>query len=264
MRSKGNVIRIPVLPFGLVNAHLVRSNSGCILVDTGLPGSERKISRALERIGMNFKDIKLIVVTHAHVDHAGSAARMRSLSGAPILAHAGDAPYYARTAAMSFCPTGWFGRLFIKTNLMVEPYEPFAPDVLINEDAPVDLAPYGVRGEIRHTPGHTAGSLSVLLESREALVGDLISSGVLLGGLARTNVAKRPPFEDDPLAVSDALRRMVAEGTEAFYMGHGGPLHAREVCRHAHLLAEIPGVPHAAPLPAATAHRLKTTSTRLE
>ncbi|MFP5394096.1 MAG: MBL fold metallo-hydrolase, partial [Gammaproteobacteria bacterium] len=115
MKSTREVIRIPILPFGLVNAHLVRGDQGCILVDTGLPGSERKIGRVLKKIGMDFRDIRLIVVTHAHVDHAGSAARIRWLSGAPILAHVGDAPYYARTAAMSFCPTGWFGRLFIKT-----------------------------------------------------------------------------------------------------------------------------------------------------
>jgi glyoxylase-like metal-dependent hydrolase (beta-lactamase superfamily II) len=240
MKSKCEVIRIPILPLGLVNAHLVRGQQGCILVDTGLPGSERKIGRVLARIGMGFRDIKLIVVTHAHVDHAGSAARIRALSGAPILAHAGDAPYYARKATMSFCPTGWFGRLFIKTNLMFEPYEAFTPDLWINEGTPVELAPYGVHGEIRHTPGHTAGSLSVLLDSGEALVGDLISSGILLGGLARTKVAKRPPFEENPLAVSDALHRMVAEGREDFYMGHGGPLHAQEVCRHAQRLARLP------------------------
>ncbi|MDF3036742.1 MAG: metallo-beta-lactamase superfamily protein [Paucimonas sp.] len=264
VRSKGNVIRIPILPFGLVNAHLVSGSRGCILVDTGLPGSERRINWVLKSIGMNFKDIRLIIVTHAHVDHAGSAARIRSLSGAPIVAHADDAPYYARKAAMSFCPTGWFGRLFIKTNLMFEPYEPFTPDILIKEGASVDLAPYGVKGEIRHTPGHTAGSLSVLLESREALVGDLISSGILLGGLARTNVAKRPPFEDDPLAVSDALHRMVAAGAEAFYMGHGGPLHAAEVCRHAQLLAGITEVPYTASLSAATKLSLRQRSRNLE
>lgn len=240
MKRKCEVIRIPILPFGLVNAHLVRGNNGCVLVDTGLPGSERKISRVLKNLGMDFRDIRLIVVTHAHVDHAGSAARIRSLSGAPILAHTHDAPYYAHKAAMSFCPTGWFGRLFIKTNLMFEPYEAFTPDIVVNEDLPVDLAPYGLQGVIRHTPGHTAGSLSVLLESGEALVGDLISSGILLGGLVRTNVAKRPPFEDDPLAVSDALLGMVVEGKETFYMGHGGPLYAQEVCRHARHLAGLP------------------------
>ena len=79
------IIRIPILPLGMVNAFLVRSASACILVDTGLPGSEHKIERALRRNGLGWRDIRLIVITHAHVDHAGSAARLRELSGAPSL-----------------------------------------------------------------------------------------------------------------------------------------------------------------------------------
>jgi hydroxyacylglutathione hydrolase len=237
MSTESRVVRVPILPFGLVNAHVVTAGEGCILVDTGLPGSEARFAKVLTKLGMGFGDIKLIIVTHAHVDHAGSAARLRALSGAPILAHAGDAPYYLREAAMHFCPTGWFGRLFIKTNLMFQPYDGFVPDILVDSSAPVDLAPYGIDGVVRHTPGHTAGSLSVLLSSGEALVGDLIASGILLGGIARTDVAKRPPFEDDPQAVSIALHSLVDDGMEAFYMGHGGPLHAHEVCRHARRLA---------------------------
>lgn len=231
------VSRISILPFGLVNAHIVSTSKGCILVDAGLPGSEGKIGKALSTLGLTFKDINLIVITHAHVDHAGSAARMRELSGAPILAHAGDAKYFSREAAMTFCSTGWFGRLFIKTNLMFESYVGFEPDILLNGSDVHDLKPYGVDGIVRHTPGHTAGSISVLLASKEALVGDLIASGILLGGIIRTGIAKRPPFEDDPLTVSAELRGMVDIGMTKFFMGHGGPLGASEVYRHASRLA---------------------------
>ena len=49
--STSAIIRIPILPLGMVNAFLVRSASACILVDTGLPGSEHKIERALRRNG---------------------------------------------------------------------------------------------------------------------------------------------------------------------------------------------------------------------
>ena len=76
----------------------IAGDSGCILVDAGIPGSERKIAKVLTRHGLSMKDIKLIVVTHAHVDHAGSAARLRKLSGAPILAHRDDADFYSRKA----------------------------------------------------------------------------------------------------------------------------------------------------------------------
>ena len=115
------VIRIPILPLGMVNAHLVRSPQGCILVDAGIPGSEKKIARVLARQGLGWRDIRLIVITHAHTDHAGSAARLRELSKAPILAHRADADYYSRRQPMILCPTGWFGRAFRATGVPHQP-----------------------------------------------------------------------------------------------------------------------------------------------
>ena len=56
----------------------------------------------------------------------------------------------------------------------------------------------------------------------------------------RTRQAIRPPFEDDPHAVADALQHMVDAGMQRFYMGHGGPLPAQEVVRHAHVLRNLP------------------------
>jgi glyoxylase-like metal-dependent hydrolase (beta-lactamase superfamily II) len=130
--STNEIVRIPILPFNMVNAHLIKSDAGCILVDAGIPGSERKIARALARNGLSFRDIKLIIVTHAHTDHAGSAARLRQLSGAPILAHKDDADFYSRKEKMSFCPTGRVGRLLSKTPLPHQPYESFLTDIMMN------------------------------------------------------------------------------------------------------------------------------------
>ena len=58
-----NIVRIPIFPLNMMNAYLIRSGTGGVLVDTGLPGSERKIARVLANNGMSFKDIKLIIVT---------------------------------------------------------------------------------------------------------------------------------------------------------------------------------------------------------
>ena len=232
------IIRIPILPFGMVNAHLIRGEGGCILVDAGIPGSETKIERMLARHGLSFKDIKLIVVTHAHVDHAGSAHAIRELSRAPIVAHLDDAKHFSREVPMTYCPTGWFGRLFLKSPVPHQPYMGFEPDVLLSDSDILDLGRYGIAGMISHTPGHTNGSISVQLSSKDALVGDLIASGVLLGGLFRTGHAIRPVFEDDPHTVGLALQRLLDSGMERFYVGHGGPLPADEVRRHALALME--------------------------
>jgi hydroxyacylglutathione hydrolase len=237
--TEPRIVRIPILPFGMVNCHLVAGSDGCILIDTGLPGSEHKIARGLSRLGLQFTDIRLIVITHAHVDHAGSAARLRTLSGAPIVAHAGDMCYYTQEKAMTFCPTGWFGRVFLKTGLIRQPYAPFIPDLLLEGAQALDLDPYGVAGTVGHTPGHTDGSMSVQLANGQAMVGDLIASGVLLGGIWRTGHAIRPPFEDDPLATARALQGLLDSGADTFHMGHGGPLGAAEVRSHAQRLLAL-------------------------
>jgi glyoxylase-like metal-dependent hydrolase (beta-lactamase superfamily II) len=234
------IIRIPILPFNMVNAHLIRTASGCVLVDAGIPGSERRIGRVLSRHGLGFQDIKLIIITHAHTDHAGSAARLRNLSGAPILAHKDDADFCSRKVPMTFCPTGLVGRLFLKTPLPHQPYEGFVPDMMMKNGETVDLHEFGVDGVIRHTGGHTPGSIAVELSSHDALVGDLVASGILIGGIVFTKHAIRPPFEDDPQMVARELQRMVQGGATRFYMGHGGPLGADEVLRHATVLARNP------------------------
>jgi glyoxylase-like metal-dependent hydrolase (beta-lactamase superfamily II) len=223
----------------MVNAFLVRSESGCVLVDTGIPCSEGKNARVLVRHGLFFQDIKLVIVTHAHTDHAGSAARLRQLSGAPILAHQDDVEFYSRKEPMRYCPTGWFGRIFIKTPLPHEPYEGFVPDIMINKGDALNLLDFGIEGIVRHKAGHTPGSIALELASRDALVGDLVASGILLGGILFTGRAMRPPFEDDPRTVARELTRMVRGGAKRFYMGHGRPLEATEVMRHAHSLSAV-------------------------
>jgi glyoxylase-like metal-dependent hydrolase (beta-lactamase superfamily II) len=237
--SPAEIIRIPILPLNIVNAHLIKSDAGCILVDAGIPGSERRISRVLNRHGLSVQDIRLIIVTHAHTDHAGSAARLRQLSGAPILAHKDDADFYSRKEPMTFCPTGRVGRLFLKTPIPHEPYNGFVPDIMMRNGDSVNLQDFGVDGVVRHTAGHTPGSIAVELSSQDALVGDLVASGILIGGIAFTGHAIRPPFEDDPHTVARELKRMVQAGAKRFYMGHGGPLEAAEVSRHAKSLSAI-------------------------
>lgn len=233
------IVCIPILPFRMVNCFLILGAGGGVLVDTGLPGSESKIARVLKKHSLSFKDIKLIVITHAHVDHAGSAARLRELSGAPIIAHEGDLKHYTREIPMTFCPTGWFSYVFKSTGLILQPYTAFSPDILLTNEEVMNIDRFGIPGLVKHTPGHTAGSITVELPTKDAMVGDLVASGILIGGIARTKHAIRPPFEDDPHAVATELQRLIDAGMERFHMGHGGPLEANEVRRHAQTLRAL-------------------------
>lgn len=226
------ILRVPILPFGMLNAHLVIDDGRCVIVDSGLPGTVHRFVQAIQTAGLTLDRVTAIVITHGHVDHVGCAAHLRRLTGAPIIAHGGDLPHYRRERPMGFRPSGWFGRIFLRTGLMAEPHEPFQPDQVVEGTAPLDLRPFGCRATLLPTIGHTQGSLSVLTEGGDALVGDLVSSGILLGGLLWTSRAKSPPFEDDPVAVARALTACLARGMQRFHMGHGGPLPAPEIARH--------------------------------
>lgn len=236
--NKHLISTIQILPFGMMNAFIVHGQQGAILVDTGLPGSQRKILQILESEGLSWSDLKLIVITHGHIDHAGSAKKIRELSGAPILLHNLEKEYCSG-AAMPFYPTDTFARLFKKCGVIQKPYDYFEPDIVINGSEEFELSQFGISGKVFLTPGHTPGSVSLLLGDGNVLAGDLASSGILLGGIARKHRAKRPPFEESPKDVASSLEQLIASGAKNFFLGHGGPLPAVEIQRHVIKLHEM-------------------------
>jgi glyoxylase-like metal-dependent hydrolase (beta-lactamase superfamily II) len=238
--SELNVIPIPILPMGMINAHLIAGGNKHILVDSGIPNSQERIGKALNKHGLTFKDIGLIVVTHAHGDHAGSASAVQKLSGAPILAHQTELPYFQQEKPMTYCPTGLFGKFFLKTGRPTRPYDAFTPEILLKDKEDFNLSDFGVHGTVVLTSGHTEGSLSVTLSNRDALVSDLVASGILLGGIAMRGRPKPPPFEDDARMVAEELKRLIDMGMETFYLGHGGPLNAQQVRGYCERILQTP------------------------
>lgn len=237
--EKTAIHKIAIFPLGMINSFLLVNSQACILIDAGLPDTEDKIDDVLKKLKLSFTDIKLIIITHAHIDHAGNTAKIKSLSGAQVIAHNGDLPYYTGEKKMHFCSTGWFGRAFSKIGAIQTPYDAFKPDILLTSNDTFNLNQYGIDGKVIATPGHTEGSISVVIDNDKAFVGDLISSGILLGGIVRTHKAKRPPFEDNPLLVSQELKSMADQGVNTFFMGHGGPLPKKEVLRHVDKLKQL-------------------------
>ena len=226
--SSTKVIAIPVLGRHVVNAYLLLGKRP-VIVDAGTPGSGRLNHDQVAAHGVDPKDVSLIVVTHGHVDHFGSAAELSRLTGAPIAGHVADLGIYrAGRVSEPYLPIGLFGHLFARTSRVRETTEPFDPNVLIHGET--HLADFGVQARIMPTPGHTPGSVSVLTDEGDLVAGDLVATPLL--GLVKGRPAN-PPFHDDRLGNLASLREMLALGPTKIHVGHGAPLDPERVGRWA-------------------------------
>ncbi len=216
MTSPENAPMIIPISLGFVNAYIVKQD-GIILIDTGIPGSEQKILDAFYEHGLKPQDISLIIITHGHQDHAGSAAALHKISGTPVACHVDDAGFLEKGKQNTLKPcskTGYFLQ-FIFNRKNLSEYPPVRPDILI--DGPFDLDSYGISGMIIPTPGHTKGSVAVALNSGERFTGDLIFPKIPSG---------KPGFPfwaEEPDLVLDSIRKICDDNCSVVYPGHGGP-----------------------------------------
>jgi glyoxylase-like metal-dependent hydrolase (beta-lactamase superfamily II) len=204
------------------NAYVIRS-ARPILIDSGSPGELTDIRDALADHGLRLEDLALVVLTHGHGDHSGGAAAIRSATKALVALGKGDLGMAAAGKNTPLPPTNLTARLirpFVDFG-----YPPFVPDIAVDE---LDLAPYGIRGKVVSMPGHTPGSLVVLLENRSAFVGDEILGG-WFGGTFRRHSPGEHYYQDDVDRNHKNIRTLLERGVETFYLGHGGPVVAADV-----------------------------------
>lgn len=123
--------------------------------------------------------IKLIVLTHSHFDHAGSAGEIRDLTGARIAIHESERTYVESGGIIIPKGVNFLGKLTLPAFRIFKEisFQKFKPDILIT-DKPFSLSMYGIDGSIIHTPGHTMGSISVILNSGDAFVGCMAHNGL--------------------------------------------------------------------------------------
>ncbi|MFA5331104.1 MAG: MBL fold metallo-hydrolase [Methanoregula sp.] len=194
-----------------------------IIVDTGLSGNATMILAAIRNAGYLPWDVALIIITHAHIDHYGSAATLAGATGAPVLVHTKEAGYLREGSNAPAIPVSFLGKLLGLAIGHHAPTKNLAVNPVILIDKPYDLGPFGTSGRVIPTPGHTHGSLSVILSTGECIVGDLII------GMAPATKPRLPIFAEDPAAAKESLRTILTENPEIIYTGHGGPFTREQV-----------------------------------
>jgi glyoxylase-like metal-dependent hydrolase (beta-lactamase superfamily II) len=158
-------------------------------------------------------DLRLIFITHAHLDHYGSAGALRQLTGASIAIHRADGDAMARGETPLGSARGW-GRMIGTLLPLLEFYlrpESTVADLLLDDGD--DLRAYGLDAAVLHTPGHTSGSSCLIVEERLAFVGDLLST------VGRPHVQRY--LADDWSLILSSLVRLRARRPEWVYAGHG-------------------------------------------
>lgn len=218
--SRPTVVPVDLALFGFLHSYLLLGER-IVVVDAGYPSSPRRILRALAGHAAGTTDVSLILLTHGHLDHAGGADELRRRLGAPIAIHRLDAEIPRTGRDRPLHPTDLAGRLF--RPFMPRTIAPFEPDIV--HDGDLDLAPFGLAGRTLHTPGHTPGSISVLLEDA-TLAGDLCA-----GGFLRRGAAREPYFADDRDALRRSLEALLARTRGPLLVGHRGPLERDAVAR---------------------------------
>ena len=212
-------VRIHTIPLGFDQCYVLEGG-GVIAIDAGSANKGRAFLRGLERVSIRPDDVRLIVLTHAHWDHAGSAGELRDLTGAPIALHRSEVDWLER--GLMPLPTGLtrWGRMFMAIHRLFLPLVHVPPTrvdrVLDDHGAPLDE--YDRPGRVIATPGHSPGSVSVLLDGGEVFVGDLAMNAFPLRftpGL--------PILGDDPELIRDSWRRLLDAGARMVYPAHGKP-----------------------------------------
>ena len=202
---------------GLTSCYLIIGEE-IVMIDAGMPNKLYQFKKMLAKNKIDPARIKLIVLTHSHFDHCGSARDIRELTGAKIAIHESERECVEHEKVMIPKGVNWKGKITQPLIFTFKiPFPKFTPDILLN-DEPFPLTEYGIDGQIIHTAGHTAGSVSVILNSGDAFVGCMAHNGWPFRykpGL--------PIFAQDIDAIKENWKVLINRGLTFVYPGHGKP-----------------------------------------
>ncbi|MCL4499604.1 MAG: MBL fold metallo-hydrolase [Chloroflexi bacterium] len=217
---------------GYSNAYILGGEGGCVLVDAGGKNKDREIVWFLGVAGIPVDSIKLIVVTHVHEDHVGGLRGMQGLCCCPVLVHEAEADRLRSGKTSLPRGIGVMGKAIsaIGNTLGIGgKFAPVEPDVVVSSETLI--GEYGVAARVIPTPGHTDGSLSVLLPGGDAVVGDLVAN--IFPYLKAPGL---PPFVDDMESLLRSWKLLLDEGAKTISPGHGVTFSADQLWKAYHKL----------------------------
>ena len=204
---------------GTSNIHLIQGRTGYVLVDAGNRGRESRLLRCLNRLDVNPGNINLIVVTHVHFDHVGSLAAIQNICQCPVAVNELEKDLLEEGKVVLPEGTNALGKAATYLGRKLKPgflnFDAVRPDILIDGSFPLD--DFGLPGGMIYpTPGHTAGSISVVLKTGQAFVGDMAVN--LFGGIMPIIF---PAFANDIPRLYQTWQEMLDRNPSMVYVAHG-------------------------------------------
>lgn len=195
---------------GQDNCYLVSQGANAVLVDTGKMSMRDTLFSACESC-----DIKTIILTHGHFDHCQNAACMARELDVPIFMHEGDADLMRdNTVQVMQSDTflGWVLRHKSAREFETEKIESFEVASFLKEGD--TLRGMGIDATVIELPGHTMGSIGLLVGNDDLIVGD---------ALINVPNARKAMIYVDEVARDDSARKIAALGSRKIWYGHGAP-----------------------------------------
>ncbi len=192
------------------NVYLVINEKELMVIDTGTGGNAKKIIEYIQKIGHQPSEVSTIVLTHYHMDHAGSAKELKDLTNAKVAAHVEDAGFVAGKKPAPKPKNVLFRAVssFIKT-------APVEVEIELKDGDKIGNL------TVIHTPGHSPGSIALFDEQRKALfVGDTLR----FDGSKVTGAPKQ--FTWDAEKQRESIEKISALNFDIMLPGHGEILKA--------------------------------------
>lgn len=221
--------RVHVAQTPLVNWTVVTGDTGVLLIDAGYPGHREDVLWSLRELGFGPADVQAILLTHAHIDHLGTAIWFAEAHDTPVYCHAAEVPHAKReyleqvspiaVASQAWRPRwlAWSVQAVAKGGLVrdgIPGAQALTPEIA--EDLPGQ--PVALP-----TPGHTSGHCSYVVD-QVLIAGDALVTGHPL--LRGSGPALLPaPANHDQAGCVTSLGVLAAAGTEVLVPGHGDIWH---------------------------------------
>lgn len=206
--------KVERIPCGNGNCYMISNGGNAVLVDTCRKEYREKILNACKPYKM-----RLLVLTHGHMDHVQNAAFLSEKLQIPVAMCREDANLIKDNMQQPLEAQSIMGKIVLEVS--VKSFEkdtipPFSPDIWLSEGSLLD--DYGISAQIISVPGHTNGSIAIDVAGEYLIVGDALMN------MFYPSVSLL--YHDRELMLKSA-ERIGRLGKRVIYFGHGKPLSNR-------------------------------------